>query len=75
MRTLVEIPDDDIKWLDRRAEELGVSRTALVREAVAQMRSGSSRRAIDEYFSIWRDRSDVGEGQAYQRRIRNGKGA
>ena len=75
MRTLVEIPDDDIKWLDRRAEELGVSRTALVREAVAQMRLGSSRRAIDEYFGIWRDRSDIGEGQTYQRRIRNGKGA
>jgi hypothetical protein len=75
MRTLVEIPDDDIKWLDRRADELGVSRTALVREAVAQMRSGTSQRAIDEFFGIWRDRSDIGEGQAFQRRIRNGKGA
>ena len=72
MRTLVDIPDDDIRWLDRRAEELGLSRTALVREAVAQMRAGTSRRGVDEYFGIWRDRSDVSEGQGFQRRIRNG---
>ncbi|MXP09907.1 ribbon-helix-helix protein, CopG family [Pseudoblastomonas halimionae] len=73
MRTLVEIPDDDIRWLDRRAEELGVSRTALVRDAVAQMRAGTSRRGVDQFFGLWRDRSDVGEGQRYQRRIRNGE--
>ncbi|MXO63524.1 CopG family transcriptional regulator [Qipengyuania oceanensis] len=72
MRTLVEIPDDDIRWLDRQADERGVSRTALVREAVAQMRSGTSRRGVDGYFGMWRDRSDVGEGQSFQRRIRNG---
>ena len=75
MRTLVEIPDDDIKWLDRHAEERGVSRTALVREAVAQMRSGVSRRGIDDFFGSWRDRTDVTEGQAFVRRIRNGEGA
>ena len=72
MRTLVEIPDDDIRWLDRQADERGVSRPALVREAVAQMRSGTSRRGVDGYFGMWRDRSDVGEGQSFQRRIRNG---
>lgn len=75
MRTLVEIPDDDIKWLDRHAELRGVSRTALVREAVARMRSGVSRRGIDDFFGIWRDRSDVTEAQAFVRRIRNGGGA
>jgi hypothetical protein len=72
MRTLVEIPDDDIKWLDRMAEERGISRTAMVREAGAQMRSGTSRKAVDDFFGIWRDRSDVGEGQAFQQRIRIG---
>lgn len=73
MRTLVEIPDDDIKWLDRQAEERGVSRTALVREAVAQMRSGTSRKGVDEYCGMWRDRTDIGEGLGYQRRIRLGE--
>ncbi len=72
MRTLVEIPDDDIQWLDRVAEERGVSRTAMVREAVARMRSGTSRKAVDDFFGIWRDRADVGEGQGFQRRVRSG---
>ncbi len=72
MRTLVEIPDDDIKWLDRQADERGVSRTALVRDAVAQMRSGTSRKAVDNFFGMWRDRSDVGDGGSFQRRIRMG---
>lgn len=72
MRTLVEIPDDDIRWLDRLAEERGVSRTALVREAVAQMRAGASRKAVDDFFGLWRDRADIGEGLSFQRRIRTG---
>ncbi|WP_336985982.1 CopG family transcriptional regulator [Altererythrobacter aquiaggeris] len=72
MRTLVEIPDDDIKWLDRQAEERGISRTAMVREAVAQMRSGTSQKAVDDFFGMWRDRSDVGDGACFQRRIRSG---
>ena len=72
MRTLVEIPDDDIKWLDRVAEERGVSRTAIVREAVAAMRAGTSRKAVDDFFGVWRDRADIGEGLGFQRRIRAG---
>lgn len=72
MRTLVDIPDDDIKWLDRMAEERGVSRTAMVREAVALMRSGTSRKGVDDFFGIWRDRADVAEGHAFQRRVRGG---
>lgn len=75
MRTLVEIPDDDIKWLDRQAEERGLSRTALVREAVAAMRAGTSRRGVDAFCGMWRDRSDIGEGLGYQRRIRLGEDA
>ena len=73
MRTLVEIPDDDIAWLDRAAEERGVSRTALVREAVSAMRSGTSRKAVDEFFGIWRDRGDIGDALTFQRRIRGGE--
>ncbi len=75
MRTLVEIPDDDIRWLDKQANERGLSRTALVREAVTQLREGSSRKGIDSFCGMWRDRSDVGDGQGYVRRIRGGKPA
>lgn len=72
MRTLVDIPDDDIRWLDRAAADAGTSRTAMVREAVASLRAGRSRRAIDDYFGMWRDRSDIPDGIAYQRLIRCG---
>ena len=33
-RILADLPDDDIKWLDRLAEEQGKSRAAVLREAV-----------------------------------------
>ena len=42
MRTLVDIPDEDIQWLDRQAAEQGKSRAALVREAVARFLAGES---------------------------------
>lgn len=73
MRTLVEIPDDDIRWLDREAAERGLSRTALVREAVSQLREGTQRKGVDPFCGLWRDRSDVGDGQSYVRRIRGGE--
>ena len=72
MRTLVDIPEDDIRWLDRQAEERGLSRTALVREAVLQLRLGESRKGVDAYFGMWRDRSGIGDGLGFQRRIRLG---
>lgn len=72
MRTLVEIPDDDIRWLDKAAAERGLSRTALVREAVSQLREGSQRKGIDRFCGMWRDRSDVGDGQGFIRRVRSG---
>jgi len=73
MRTLVEIPDDDIRWLDEAAAERGLSRTALVREAVAQLREGVSRKGIDPFCGMWRDRSDIGDAQVLLRRIRSGE--
>ena len=42
MRTLVEIPDDDIRWLDRAAAERGLSRTAL--EASSPLNADNSLR-------------------------------
>ena len=73
MRTLVEIPDDDIRWLDREASDRGLSRTALVREAVSQLREGSQHKGIDPFCGMWRDRTDLGDGQSYVLRIRSGK--
>jgi predicted transcriptional regulator len=70
MRTLVDIPEDDIRWLDQKAAELGRSRTSLVREAVAAYRADAPKDWIDAGFGIWKDRTDVGDAVEWQRRER-----
>ena len=70
MRTLVDIPDDDIEWLDRKAAEEGKSRTALVREAVEAFRDARSGDWIDRGFGLWKGRTDVGDTVDWQRRER-----
>jgi hypothetical protein len=58
-RILVDLPDEDIKWLDRVAGEQGKSRAALLREAVSAFRDGGSANWIDRGFGLWRQRTDV----------------
>lgn len=70
MRTLVDLPDDDVDWLDRKAASEGKSRAAVVREAVSQFRANEGRKGIERYFGLWKDREDVGDGLSYQRRLR-----
>jgi hypothetical protein len=70
MRTLVDLPDDDIEWLNRAAAEQGKSRAALVREAVSAYRAEAAKDWIDQAFGIWKDRSDIGDGLEWQRRTR-----
>lgn len=53
MRTLIDLPDDDIKWLDRKAAEDGKSRAALVREAVEKYRTDASTDWLERGFGIW----------------------
>ncbi len=72
MRTLVDIPDDDIQWLDRKAAEEGKSRTALVREAVEAYRDARSGDWIDRGFGLWKHRTDIGDAVEWQRRERAG---
>lgn len=74
MRTLVDIPDDDISWLDSKAAEQGKSRAALVREAVAAYRAEAASPPdlswIDAGFGAWKDRTDIGDAVEWQRRER-----
>lgn len=75
MRTLVDIPADDITWLDERARAQGKSRTAVVREAVSAYRAEKTQALddswIDEGAGYWADRSDIVDGVEYQRAIRH----
>ncbi|QYE34354.1 ribbon-helix-helix protein, CopG family [Polymorphobacter sp. PAMC 29334] len=70
MRTLVDIPDDDIAWLDRTAIADGKSRAALVREAVATLRANAAKSGLDAAFGLWSNREESEDSVVWQRRIR-----
>ena len=69
-RILADLPDDDIKWLDRIAEEQGKSRAAVLREAVEAYRTDSRQDWIDRGFGLWKTRTDIGDAVEWQRRER-----
>jgi len=70
MRTLVDIPDDDIEWLDRKAMEEGKSRAAVLREAVSAFRVEASKDWIARGAGYWKHRQDIGDAVEYQRAMR-----
>ena len=70
MRTLVDIPDDDIEWLDRKATEEGKSRAAVLREAVTAYRAEASKDWIARGAGYWKHRQDIGDAVEYQRAMR-----
>ncbi|MGQ0558010.1 MAG: ribbon-helix-helix protein, CopG family [Sphingosinicella sp.] len=78
MRTLIDIPEDDIRWLDRKAATEGKSRAALVREAVAAYREDAGSENEEERrlewlragFGLWKGRTDIGDAVEWQRRER-----
>ncbi|MBO0749648.1 MAG: ribbon-helix-helix protein, CopG family [Porphyrobacter sp.] len=69
-RILADLPDDDIKWLDRVAEERGKSRAAVLREAVSAYRSEGDQDWLERGFGLWKDRTDIGDAVEWQRRER-----
>ena len=52
-RILADLPEEDIRWLDARAAELGKSRAAVLREAVQAYRTQAEQQGIERYFGIW----------------------
>jgi len=74
MRTLVDIPEDDIRWLDREASAAGKSRTALVREAVTAYRASAIASTNTDWIArgagYWKGREDIGDAVEYQRALR-----
>ncbi len=72
-RILADLPDDDIKWLDRLAAKQGKSRASVLREAVsaykAQTRDDGTS-WIEQGFGAWKDRDDIGDAVDWQRRER-----
>ncbi len=73
-RILADLPEEDIRWLDARAAELGQSRAAVLREAVttykAQAQPASGKEWLDQAFGIWKDRTACEDAVSGQRRER-----
>jgi predicted transcriptional regulator len=73
-RILADLPDEDIKWLDQLAAEQGKSRAQVLREAVAGYRAETlpvgSKEWLAVGFGAWKDRTDIGDSVAWQRRER-----
>ena len=61
-RFLVDLSEEDLRWLDALASRRGRSRAAMIREAVSAFRDASREGGIERYFGIWRDRpGETGE--------------
>lgn len=71
MRTLVDIPDDDIEKLDKLASRQKRSRAAEIREAVRlYLIRMSNNDWIARGAGYWKTRTDIGDAVEYQRAMR-----
>lgn len=70
MRILADLSDDDVKWLDARAAELGVSRAALLRDAVTAFRAAESTQGLERFLGLWARQGSAVDGLAYERLLR-----
>lgn len=68
MRTIVDLPEDQLAALDALARRDRVSRAATIRRAVALLVRAERGQAAGSAFGIWRDRRE--DGRAYQDRVR-----
>ena len=72
-RILADLPDEDIKWLDRVAAEQGKSRASVLREAVSAYKSqlpSEGLNWLEAGFGAWKERTDIGDAVEWQRRER-----
>ena len=73
-RILADLPDEDIKRLDRIAADRGTSRAAVLREAVSVYRAQESTPGnldwLEAGFGAWKGRTDIGDAVEWQRRER-----
>jgi len=69
MRTIVELPDEQITHLKALGKRLSLPRTELVRRAVAEYLAQHPTEGQDNAFGLWKSRSRE-DGLVYQRRMR-----
>ncbi|MBT9368727.1 CopG family transcriptional regulator [Rhizobium sp. CSW-27] len=70
MRTLIDLEDKAVAALDRLAREENVSRSALIREAVADLLQRREKPRMEAAFGLWAGSDPEVDGVAYQRSLR-----
>jgi metal-responsive CopG/Arc/MetJ family transcriptional regulator len=72
MRTLVDIPDEDIEKLDALATREKRSRAAAIRDAVKLylVQKTDAKDWIKRGAGYWKNRTDIGDAVEYQRAMR-----
>lgn len=68
MRTIIELPGDQVDALDALCRRDGISRAEAVRRAVALLVGAKGALASGTAFGVWRDRRE--DGLVYQDRVR-----
>lgn len=69
MRTIIDLPEEQVECLKSLTEQTGLSRAELVRRAVAEYAARYRVAAGDEAFGLWHGRGE--DGLAYQERLRD----
>ena len=69
MRTIIDLPQDQLAHLDAYCRRENLSRAEAIRRAVAAMLEARSSADAATAFGLWRDRAD--EALATQERLRN----
>ncbi len=70
VRTVVAIPEDDKRWLDRQAAEQGLPMTELVRRAIASYRMAGTRPTFEELLDAVKGTWKHGDGLRWQEALR-----
>ncbi len=68
MRTLVDLPDEDLEGLTQLGRRRGVSRAKIIRQAVRDYLQRHTGASDDEAFGLWGAGED---GLEYQQRLRS----
>jgi hypothetical protein len=68
MRTIVDLPEDQIAALKQLSKQSKLSRAELMRRAVGEYLQNHSADAADDAFGIWQGQAP--DGLAYQRQLR-----
>jgi metal-responsive CopG/Arc/MetJ family transcriptional regulator len=69
MRTIIELPEEQLAGLDAWCRREGISRAEAIRRAVATMLAERAKGEAAGAFGIWRERA--AEALAEQEQIRN----